>query len=174
MKILVAEDDKDIANSYCDLFKVNNHDVLVTNDGNECVLTYARAMEIALASRKNADGPVMPFDVVILDYKMPYKTGLEVAKEILSLNPDQRIIFVSAYVKDALEDSVRRLRHAIELVEKPFEPKALIEKIEDVKVFQALKQINEGLQNIVDLDLDESQQHDLIANLRRVLKGKAF
>jgi DNA-binding response OmpR family regulator len=174
VKILVAEDDNDIAKSYRDLFKVNNHDVLVTDNGNECILTYARAMEIALASRKNGDGQVMPFDVVILDYKMPYKTGLEVAKEILALNPNQRIIFVSAYVKDALEDSVRRLRHAIELVEKPFEPKALMEKVEDTKVFQALKQINEGLQQIVDLDLDDSQQQDLIANLRRVLKGKAF
>ena len=40
-----------------------------------------------------------PFDAVILDYRMPRKDGLEVAKEILELNPRQRIIFASAYVK---------------------------------------------------------------------------
>jgi CheY-like chemotaxis protein len=35
-------------------------------------------------------------DVVVLDYKMPGKDGMEVAKEILTINPDQRIIFASA------------------------------------------------------------------------------
>ncbi|MDQ3967915.1 MAG: hypothetical protein M3275_05910 [Thermoproteota archaeon] len=37
--------------------------------------------------------------VVILDYKMPKKDGLRVAKEILDMNPEQRIIFASAYVE---------------------------------------------------------------------------
>jgi hypothetical protein len=46
--------------------------------------------------------------------------------------------------------------------------------VEDTKVSQGLKQINESLQQIVDLDLDDKQQQDLLANLRRVLKGKAF
>jgi CheY-like chemotaxis protein len=36
-----------------------------------------------------------PFDVVVLDYRMPKKDGTEVAKEILDLNPNQRIIFES-------------------------------------------------------------------------------
>jgi CheY-like chemotaxis protein len=43
-----------------------------------------------------------PFDVVELDYKMPGKDGMEVAKEILTINPDQRIIFASAYFKETL------------------------------------------------------------------------
>jgi DNA-binding NarL/FixJ family response regulator len=32
---------------------------------------------------------------VILDYKMPKINGMEVAKEILAINPHQRIIFSS-------------------------------------------------------------------------------
>ena len=32
------------------------------------------------------------FDIIVLDYKMPDKDGMEVAKEILIINPDQRII----------------------------------------------------------------------------------
>nr|MDQ3852017.1 hypothetical protein [Thermoproteota archaeon] len=31
--------------------------------------------------------PTPPFDAVVLDYRMPKKDGLEVAKEILALNP---------------------------------------------------------------------------------------
>ena len=48
-----------------------------------------------------------PFDVVVLDYKMPGKDGMEVAKEILTINPDQRIIFASAYVRDSRKFSKR-------------------------------------------------------------------
>jgi YesN/AraC family two-component response regulator len=33
---------------------------------------------------------------------MPGKDGMEVAKEILTINPDQRIIFASAYFKETL------------------------------------------------------------------------
>ena len=50
------------------------------------------------------------FDVVILDYKMPKRDGLEVAKEILEVNPEQWIIFTSAYVKKMLEESVEGLK----------------------------------------------------------------
>ncbi len=45
---------------------------------------------------------------MILDYKMPKKDGLQVAKDILELKPDQRIIFASAYLEEALEDSIKR------------------------------------------------------------------
>ena len=174
MRILIAEDDEDIARSYTDLFKGRGHSVIITRNGKECVKTYAVAMELAFASKKQNGSAVIPFDAVLLDYRMPHENGLEAAREILALNPDQRIIFSSAYVKDALEDSIRRLRHAIELVEKPFEPKALVETLEDTKVFTALKQLNASLQQIVELDLTDKQQMDLLSNVRRVMKGKSF
>jgi hypothetical protein len=36
---------------------------------------------------------------------------MEVAKEILIINPDQRIIFASAYFKETLENSVKELKN---------------------------------------------------------------
>ena len=39
-------------------------------------------------------------DVVVLDYRMPGRTGLDVAQEILTERPDQSIILFSAYLDD--------------------------------------------------------------------------
>lgn len=51
---------------------------------------------------------------------MPRMHGMEVAKEILAVNPHQRIIFASAYVKDAPQGSITRLKQIVELLQKPF------------------------------------------------------
>jgi CheY-like chemotaxis protein len=53
---------------------------------------------------------VQPFDAVVLDYKMPKINGMEVAKEMLTVNAHQRIIFASAYVQDTLVYSVHQLK----------------------------------------------------------------
>ena len=53
---------------------------------------------------------IQPFDAVILDYKMQDMDGIEVANEILEINPQQRIIFASAYIKETLLDSVKTIK----------------------------------------------------------------
>ena len=80
-----------------------------------------------------------PFDVVILDYRIPGKDGLHVAKEILELNPEQRIIFASAYVKETLEDSVKKLGTVVELIQKPFDADVLVDTIEDKEAQEGVK-----------------------------------
>lgn len=41
-------------------------------------------------------------DVIVLDHRMPGKTGLEVAEQILAEVPEQSIILFSAYLDDDL------------------------------------------------------------------------
>jgi len=41
-------------------------------------------------------------DVIVLDHRMPGRTGLQVAEEILGEHPDQSIILFSAYLDDDL------------------------------------------------------------------------
>jgi DNA-binding NarL/FixJ family response regulator len=53
---------------------------------------------------------------VVLDHKMPKINGMEVAKEILAINPHQRVIFVSAFVKETLIDSIKNLMHVVEVI----------------------------------------------------------
>jgi CheY-like chemotaxis protein len=51
---------------------------------------------------------------------MPKKDGLEVVKEIFAINPHQRIIFASAYLRGTLLESVEKLIRLVEVLNKPF------------------------------------------------------
>jgi DNA-binding NtrC family response regulator len=115
-----------------------------------------------------------PFDAVVLDYRMPKKDGLEVAKEILELDPRQRIIFASAYIKETLEDSVKELKLVVELMQKPFEADTLADTIEDKASFEALKGL---IVSIKEFDLErptKDQISSLFEGLRKIQKGRTF
>jgi hypothetical protein len=51
---------------------------------------------------------------------MPSTNRMDVAKEILGIDPHQRIIFPSAYVEETLQESVKQLKKVVELMQKPF------------------------------------------------------
>jgi len=70
-----------------------------------------------------------PFDVVVLDQSMPKKSGSEVATEILSVRPTQKIIFASAYALTGSEDT-KKLEDRVKYLQKPFSLNSLVEKIE--------------------------------------------
>ncbi len=128
MRILIAEDNPDTAWSYKIALEKRNHEVLLTYSGEECLKAYHDALKGMPRSNSS------PFDTVVLDYKLDYKMskdGMEVAREILALNPDQRIIVASAYVEKTLLDSIKQLRQVVELIPKPFELDAFVETIED-------------------------------------------
>jgi two-component system cell cycle response regulator CpdR len=63
---------------------------------------------------------------------MPKKTGAQAAKEILAKNPDQKILFVTAYQRWAVEDDTDELFDKIVLLEKPFTLGQLSRKIESL------------------------------------------
>jgi DNA-binding NtrC family response regulator len=108
------------------------------------------------------------FDVVVLDYRMPKENGMNVAKEILRLNPHQRLIFASAYVKETLFDSIRQLRHVVELIQKPFELDMLINIIEDETSYKKLQELNEYLKELNEFDLTQEQVKDLLESIERL------
>ena len=61
-----------------------------------------QAMERFLA----LDPPPVP-TVVVLDNRMPGLTGIEVAEQMLSRQPDQVIVLFSAHLDDATEEDAR-------------------------------------------------------------------
>jgi DNA-binding response OmpR family regulator len=186
MRILIAEDDTGIAEAYKDALETRNHEVILTTNGEECIRKYQSytkdTQQSALLTeeqkRKNLspDGYVSKghFDVVILDYKMPKKNGLQVAKEIFELNSDQRIIFASAFVQDTLVDSVKHLKRVVELMQKPFGLQQLIDTVEDNEVYKALNELIVGIREIKDLSPTNKQIQNLFQNVRRIQKFRTY
>jgi CheY-like chemotaxis protein len=104
MRILVAEDEEDIKSVYHMTLAGRGHEVFLTSDGEECLKIYRKKLqEHQEEGEHDGKTSLSYFDALILDYKMPKKDGLQVAKEILEINPEQRIIFASAYVKENTE-----------------------------------------------------------------------
>jgi len=73
---------------------------------------------------------------------MPFMTGLQAASEILSINPQQRIIFASGYIEKTLLDILTKLNRAIAVIEKPFSLDVLKHMINNVTIFKKLEKIN--------------------------------
>ncbi len=118
-----------------------------------------------------------PFDAVVLDYRMPKKDGIEVAKEILAVNPSQRIIFASAYVKETLRESVKELRQVVELMQKPFLPEALVDVVEDTDAYPELKKLFVNVSKMSEIDFENptpDQIRDIFEGLKKIQKGRTF
>jgi CheY-like chemotaxis protein len=171
MRILVAEDEEDIRTVYHNALTERDHEVIITSNGEECLEVYIRRLH------EHYDGePSQYFDVVILDYKMPKKDGLQVAKEILEINPEQRIIFASAYVMETLTESVKELRRVVELVQKPFSMSVLIDTVENKEAYEGLKILMRSSRDVIE-DLDNptiDQLKQVFEGLRKVQKFRGF
>jgi CheY-like chemotaxis protein len=118
-----------------------------------------------------------PYDAIVIDYRMPKKDGLQVAKEILESNPSQRIIFASAYVKETLKESVKELRQVVELMQKPFLPEALVDVVEDTEAYPELKKLFANLRNMTESDFENpspDQIRDILEGLKKIQKGRTF
>ncbi len=178
MKILVAEDEEDIRTVYYMTFVERGHEVILTSDGEECLNVYSQDLpeheEDQQHKRKTSPSY---FDVVILDYKMPKKDGLQVSKEILEINPEQRIIFASAYVVETLTESIKELKKVVELLQKPFSLSALADTVENKEAYEGLKILMNTARDIIE-DFDNNPSSDqikeLFEGLRKVQKFRGF
>jgi len=131
MRILVAEDEVVTVELYAAVLEERGHKVYVTYDGQQALNVYKNSSQ--------------PFDVIVLDYKLPLLNGLQVAMQIFEINPNQRIIFTSAYVFDTLSEAVKGLKRVVELIQKPFLPEILVNQVEDVAATQKIQEMNTNM-----------------------------
>jgi DNA-binding response OmpR family regulator len=174
MKILIAEDEADLLSQYKEILEQNNHEVITTRDGEECLSSYREGYEKWVKEKDNDSSPDTPFDALILDYQMPKKNGLDVAKEIISIVPNQRIIFASAFVENTLQESIKTLKKIVELMQKPFALQALVDSIEDKEIYHELEKLNVDITNLKELEPTHAQVRDYLDALKKIQKGRTF
>jgi len=112
--ILLVEDEFSLVRLYELVLTTFGHKILaVANNGEEAVQKYKKL-------------PIKP-DIIIMDHRMPIKNGLDATEEILEINRDAKIIFVSAD-KEAREKA--EMMGVLSFKTKPFSNEKLINNIE--------------------------------------------
>ncbi len=123
LNILIAEDEEDIAEQYKMGFEDRGHKVTITYNGVECINVYRRARQTL-----NDEEPII-YDAIIIDHNMPLKNGAVLAEEIRNINPEQTIVFATAYGNqlisglDSFDD--------VDILAKPLSIKNLIRLVEE-------------------------------------------
>jgi CheY-like chemotaxis protein len=143
------------------------HSVIHTKNGEDCLKVYHNEFQI-VTFHSDPEEHIQPFDAVILDYNMPRMNGLEVAKEILAVNPHQRIIFASAYLQDMLIESIRQLNQIVEILNKPFSEQELVDTVEDKSIYSELQELNLNIDELKNANF----RHEQLRNILDILKGK--
>ncbi|MGI0018813.1 MAG: response regulator [Nitrosotalea sp.] len=137
LKILIAEDYKDLADSYKMVLEERGHEVIITRDGIECQRVYKQYT-------KQPDGQIkLHFDLVILDQNMPGMNGIETAKEIQKVNSKQKIIFITGYGNDVTQ-KLKQLTNNASVMNKPFTVEALLAEVEGWSVSKLREMLKRG------------------------------
>jgi len=103
-RILIVDDEVFLHQFYTEFLKLNGDQIVgYATNGEEAVLIYKSLSEKP--------------DIILMDYRMPMKNGIEASKEILKMNNSSKIIFVTAdnnIKQEALSIG------AINFIDKPF------------------------------------------------------
>lgn len=111
-RILLIEDDVNIATGLCKVMQRDGHEVLVLTRGDEGL----------------AAGMAENFDVVITDLKLPGADGLQVVRELHRAKPKLPIILITAH--GTTETAIEATRWgAFEYILKPFEVDELLDAV---------------------------------------------
>ena len=115
--VLLAEDQFSIRSALREFLESKGYQVLEAQNGGE-------ALELA----ERHPGSI---DVLVTDVIMPQIRGLELAKRVTELHPDICVIFMSGYSEDALVENRLLSQQKITLIQKPFDPEDLAQKIKE-------------------------------------------
>lgn len=115
--VLLAEDQSSIRSALREFLISKGYQVLEAQNGSE-------ALDLA----EHHPGSI---DVLVTDVIMPQIRGLELAKRVTELHPDICVIFMSGYSEDALLENRLLSQQNVTLIQKPFDPEDLAQKIRE-------------------------------------------
>ncbi|HYE24283.1 MAG TPA: sigma-54 dependent transcriptional regulator [Clostridia bacterium] len=132
--VLIIDDEAAIRESLQTLLELDGYDVTTAEDG-----------EQGLARME-----ARPFDLVLLDFALPDRNGLEILKDIRERDPGMSVIMITAY--GTVENAVRAMQSgATNFIQKPWDNEKLLADVraavtrhraeeENIQLKRALKQ----------------------------------
>jgi CheY-like chemotaxis protein len=115
--ILLVEDESVVRQVTKDMLEEFGYTVLEAIDGDEGIRVF----------RENQHR----IELILCDLIMPHKNGKEVYEEVKKIRPDIKVIFMSGYTADIIEEQVI-LEKGINIIYKPTDTAELLEKIRAV------------------------------------------
>ena len=109
--ILVADDDKTCRDSIQKVLEREGHSVHAAGDVDTALETLGTGH----------------FDLVVCDYRMPGKTGIDLLTEMKRRESRVPVLMISAFADAEIEDAVMKLG-ALHLMKKPVRRRELIER----------------------------------------------
>ncbi|NHJ88021.1 MAG: response regulator [Asgard group archaeon] len=114
LKIMIVEDDPLIRQLYSQILSQKGYQVIsIASDGDEALSLYKNLKEKP--------------DLIILDFRMPRKNGLQVTKEIQKINSKIDILMISG---DPLFDSKAIISNRVNVMQKPVQMNELLNVIQ--------------------------------------------
>lgn len=116
MKVLVAEDDPTLREEIAELLRSDGHQVRLAPDGTEAI----RRLEAE------------PFDLALVDWNMPGKSGADVLRRAKEIRPKTAVIVMTGY--GSVDTAVEALKSgAKDFLQKPFEIDVLTRTMESIR-----------------------------------------
>jgi CheY-like chemotaxis protein len=122
--VLVVEDEPEVRSLVERVLKHEGYEVLVAERPSEALAISSR-LEIQL-------------DLLVTDVVMPEMNGCELARRLRPFRPDLPVLYVSGYTDDAIARQ-GTLNPGIALLEKPFRPRDLAERVREVLDSRSLR-----------------------------------
>ena len=149
LDIFIVDDDRDFAESLGEILSAAGHRVELCFDGESAVHIFRR----------------QKFDITFMDVKLPGMNGVESFFEIRKINPQARVVMMTAYsVEQLLAQAIER--GALGILRKPFDTKRLLQILEDIKPDGVILMADD------DPDFVESLQQMLIDNGYKVVVSR--
>lgn len=111
--LLLVEDEAVLRTLVAQFLRNEGYEVQEAEDGGEGVRQYLE------------DGP---FDLLLVDLKMPVMSGVEVCRRVRRIRPDQRIMICSAAISREHDEALRAIGVDHHLT-KPYHPESLLAHI---------------------------------------------